>query len=101
MHRHELSEDDYRVVSRYSKEIKAAFFQSSWFTEEEVLALLEKTLEIWRCINLVHMVWNNVVEQTGDALGYEVEFMSRRSILSRFGENGITKFALDCNGSHQ
>ena len=34
----------------------------------------------------------------GDALGYEVEFMSRRSILSRFGKNGITKFALDCNG---
>ena len=34
----------------------------------------------------------------GDALGYEVEFMSRRSILSRFGENGITKFALDHNG---
>ena len=34
----------------------------------------------------------------GDALGYEVEFMSRRSILSRFGENGITKFALDGNG---
>ena len=34
----------------------------------------------------------------GDALGYEVEFMSRLAILSRFGENGITKFALDCNG---
>jgi ADP-ribosylglycohydrolase len=34
----------------------------------------------------------------GDALGYEVEFMSCRSILSRFGENGITKFALDSNG---
>lgn len=34
----------------------------------------------------------------GDALGYEVEFMSRRSILSRFGESGITKFALDSNG---
>lgn len=34
----------------------------------------------------------------GDALGYEVEFMSRRSILSRFGENGITKFAIDRNG---
>ena len=34
----------------------------------------------------------------GDALGYEVEFMSRRAILSRFGENGITKFALDRNG---
>ena len=34
----------------------------------------------------------------GDALGYEVEFMSRRSILSRFGENGITKFALNRNG---
>ena len=33
----------------------------------------------------------------GDALGYEVEFMSRRSILSRFGENGITKFFLDYN----
>lgn len=30
----------------------------------------------------------------GDALGYEVEFMSRRAILSRFGEQGITKFAL-------
>ena len=34
----------------------------------------------------------------GDALGYEVEFMSRGAILSRFGENGITKFALDSNG---
>ena len=30
----------------------------------------------------------------GDALGYEVEFMSRRSILFRFGEQGITEFAL-------
>lgn len=34
----------------------------------------------------------------GDALGYEVEFMSRKAILSRYGENGITKFALDNNG---
>ena len=34
----------------------------------------------------------------GDALGYEVEFMSRKSILSRFGERGITKFATDKNG---
>lgn len=34
----------------------------------------------------------------GDALGYEVEFMSRREILSRFGENGITKFTLDNSG---
>ena len=34
----------------------------------------------------------------GDALGYEVEFMSRREILSRFGEYGITKFVLDYNG---
>ena len=35
---------------------------------------------------------------TGDALCYEVEFMNRRAIISRFGENGITKFALDHNG---
>ncbi len=34
----------------------------------------------------------------GDALGYEVEFMSSRAILSRFGEQGITKFALDNDG---
>lgn len=34
----------------------------------------------------------------GDALGYEVEFMRRRAILSRFGEQGITTFALDGNG---
>lgn len=34
----------------------------------------------------------------GDALGYEVEFISRSSIISRFGENGITKFALDNSG---
>ena len=34
----------------------------------------------------------------GDALGYEVEFMSRSEILSRFDEQGITKFALDRNG---
>lgn len=33
----------------------------------------------------------------GDALGYEVEFMSLRAILSRFGEQGITKFAFDDN----
>jgi len=30
----------------------------------------------------------------GDALGYEVEFMNRRAILFRFGEQGITEFAL-------
>lgn len=34
----------------------------------------------------------------GDALGYEVEFMSRRSILARFGGQGITRFALDSDG---
>ena len=34
----------------------------------------------------------------GDALGYEVEFMSRKFILSRFGKHGITQFALDENG---
>ena len=34
----------------------------------------------------------------GDALGFEVEFMSRHAILSRFGEQGITKFVLDNNG---
>ena len=34
----------------------------------------------------------------GDALGYEVEFVRRRAILSRFGEQGITTFALDDNG---
>lgn len=31
----------------------------------------------------------------GDALGYEVEFISRQAILSRFGEQGIVEFALD------
>lgn len=30
----------------------------------------------------------------GDALGYEVEFMFRKKILARYGEQGITKFAL-------
>lgn len=34
----------------------------------------------------------------GDALGYTVEFMSRRSILSRYGERGITRFELDADG---
>ena len=34
----------------------------------------------------------------GDALGYEVEFMSRGAIISRFGGQGITKFALDSKG---
>lgn len=34
----------------------------------------------------------------GDALGYEVEFMSRSSILSRYGGQGITKFELDPKG---
>lgn len=36
----------------------------------------------------------------GDALGYEVEFMSRRAILSRFGEYGIAKFDLDKGSYH-
>ena len=30
----------------------------------------------------------------GDALGYEVEFMSERQIFERFGKNGITEFCL-------
>ena len=30
----------------------------------------------------------------GDALGYPVEFMSRKEILSRYGEKGITEFEL-------
>lgn len=36
-----------------------------------------------------------MVGAAGDALGYEVEFMSRRSIHSRFGERCITIFVLD------
>ena len=34
----------------------------------------------------------------GDALGYPVEFMSRDSILSRYGGRGITTFSLDRQG---
>lgn len=34
----------------------------------------------------------------GDALGYTVEFMSRKSILKRYGSKGITLFELDENG---
>jgi len=34
----------------------------------------------------------------GDALGYEVEFMSLRDIRKRFGENGIADYVLDRNG---
>ena len=30
----------------------------------------------------------------GDALGYPVEFMSRKEILSRYGEKGITEIEL-------
>lgn len=30
----------------------------------------------------------------GDALGYEVEFMSERQIFERFGKNGITEYCL-------
>lgn len=34
----------------------------------------------------------------GDALGYTVEFMSRKSILARYGNKGITKFDLTPEG---
>ena len=34
----------------------------------------------------------------GDALGYPVEFMGRRAILARYGNEGITHFELDRNG---
>ena len=34
----------------------------------------------------------------GDALGYSVEFMSRNSILARYGNRGITEFDLDAEG---
>ena len=37
----------------------------------------------------------------GDALGYEVEFMRRQEILSRFGGTGITKFELASTGKAQ
>ena len=31
----------------------------------------------------------------GDALGYKVEFWSRKAILKQYGERGIVKFELD------
>ena len=34
----------------------------------------------------------------GDALGYTVEFMSRRSIIEQYGSKGITKFDLTSDG---
>ena len=34
----------------------------------------------------------------GDALGYAVEFNNRNSIIAKYGEMGITKFALDKSG---
>ena len=34
----------------------------------------------------------------GDALGYAVEFMSRKSILAQYGDRGITKFDLSPEG---
>ena len=34
----------------------------------------------------------------GDALGYTVEFMSRKSILAQYGSKGITKFDLSSDG---
>ena len=34
----------------------------------------------------------------GDALGYTVEFMSRKSILAQYGNKGITKFDLSSEG---
>ncbi len=34
----------------------------------------------------------------GDALGYPVEFMSRKQILAKYGSKGITAFALSGNG---
>lgn len=34
----------------------------------------------------------------GDALGYPLEFMSRGTIISRYGKNGITQFELDSKG---
>lgn len=33
----------------------------------------------------------------GDALGYPVKYLSRKSIISRYGNNGIPEFILDCN----
>lgn len=37
----------------------------------------------------------------GDALGYEVEFVSRKFILSRYGEQGVkyTYINLRCSGT--
>ncbi len=34
----------------------------------------------------------------GDALGYAVEFSSYSSIVGRYGEKGITRYALDGDG---
>ena len=34
----------------------------------------------------------------GDALGYTVEFSSRKNILAQYGTNGITRFDLDSEG---
>lgn len=37
----------------------------------------------------------------GDALGYEVEFMRRGAILTKYGKRGITQLELDKNGKAQ
>ncbi|MCD8303535.1 MAG: ADP-ribosylglycohydrolase family protein [Prevotellaceae bacterium] len=37
----------------------------------------------------------------GDALGYPVEFMTRKSILSKYGSEGIRQFELDKRGKAQ
>ena len=63
------------------------------FVESKAERRLEQKRRVKDCIR-----GSLMAGAAGDALGYPVEFMSRKAILSRYGEKGITQFDLDRQG---
>lgn len=102
-----LAEDSYgdtinRLRSRFADMPKSAYrvTPETKAQEDFIRRFLDKKLEqkhrrgdrIKDCIR-----GSLMAGAAGDALGYPVEFMSRQSILSRYGSNGITHFETDRN----
>lgn len=63
------------------------------FIEAYVDFLLERERRVKDCVR-----GSLMAGAAGDALGYPVEFVSRREILARYGAEGITQFDLDRDG---
>lgn len=83
------------VLRRHFSEMPKSAYRKTPETSEQV-NFIERFIKANRVADSIRGCL--MAGAAGDALGYEVEFISRQAILSLFGEQGIVEFALDSSG---